>query len=84
MKNLSYHSAVGSNRTDDLIQNYIMKNEITHLAISLGLIGTAAYLLSRVHPAVTADSLVGYGVVLALLATAALDYRVSWKSLIKR
>ncbi|MDB6127148.1 MAG: hypothetical protein JWM35_1044 [Verrucomicrobia bacterium] len=61
-----------------------MKNEITHLAISLGLLGTAAYLLSRVHPAVTADSLVGYGVVLALLATAALDYRVSWKSLIKR
>ena len=81
---MAYYTAVGSSRTDDLIQNYIMKNEITHLAISLGLIGAAAYLLSRVHPAVTAESLIGYGVVLALLAMAALEYRLSWKSLIGR
>jgi hypothetical protein len=61
-----------------------MKNEITIMAASLGLIGTAAFLLSRAHPAVTADSLVGYGVVGALLATAALDYRLNLKALIRR
>jgi hypothetical protein len=61
-----------------------MKNEITTLAVSLGLTGAAAYLLSRVNPAVTADSLIGFGVVAALLAMAALEYRISWKSLIGR
>jgi hypothetical protein len=61
-----------------------MKIEITILAVSLGLIGAAAFLLSRAHPAVTADSLVGYGVVAALLAMAALDYRVNLKSLVRR
>ena len=61
-----------------------MKNEIISLAISLGLIGAAAYLLSRVHPAITADSLIGYGVVAGLLAMAAMEYRISWKSLLRR
>jgi hypothetical protein len=62
-----------------------MKNEITILAVSLGLTGTAAYLLSRANPAaVTADSLIGFGVVLALIAMAALEYRLTWKKLIGR
>jgi hypothetical protein len=61
-----------------------MKYEITFLAVLLGLIGSAAYLLSRANPAVTADSLIGFGVVAALLALAALEYRISWKSLIGR
>ena len=61
-----------------------MKNEITLLAVLLGLIGSAAYLLSRANPAVTADSLIGFGVVAALLALAALEDRLSWKSLIGR
>jgi hypothetical protein len=62
----------------------IMKLEFTTLAVSLGLIGTAAFVISRVHPVLTAESLVGFGVVAALLATAALDYRLNWKSLIGR
>lgn len=61
-----------------------MKNEITILAVSLGLTGTAAYLLSRAHPAFTADSLIGFGAVAAILATAALEYRFKWKNLIGR
>ncbi|MDB6167355.1 MAG: hypothetical protein JWM88_219 [Verrucomicrobia bacterium] len=61
-----------------------MKIDFTTLAVTLGLTGSAAFLLSRVHPAITADSLVGFGVVAALLAMAALEYRLSWKSLTRR
>jgi putative effector of murein hydrolase len=61
-----------------------MKNDISLLAVSLGLLGSAAYLLSRAHPVFTADSLVGYGVVVALLAMAALDYRIYAKSSARR
>lgn len=61
-----------------------MKKEILLLAVALSLTGLAAYVLSRVHPALSADSLIGFGVVAALLAMAALEYRISWKSLIGR
>ena len=61
-----------------------MKHEITSLAVTLGLTGTAVFLLSRAHPAINADSLVGYGVVLMLLAMAAAEYRITWKKLIGR
>ncbi|MCX6945403.1 MAG: hypothetical protein WCL24_03635 [Verrucomicrobiota bacterium] len=61
-----------------------MKNEITLLTVALGLAVAVAYLLSRVNPAVTADSLIGFGAVGVLLAMAALEYRISWKSLIGR
>ena len=61
-----------------------MKHHITTLAVILGLTGTAAYLLSRADPAINADSLIGYGVVLMLLAMAAAEYRISWKKLIGR
>ena len=61
-----------------------MKIEIITLAGSLGLTGAAAYLLSRANPAVTADSLVGYAAVAAILAMAALEYRFRWRDLIGR
>jgi len=61
-----------------------MKNELITLAVTLGLSGAAAYLLSRAHPAITADSLVGFGVVLMLIAMAAAEYRITWKKLIGR
>jgi len=65
-----------------------MKNDYTTLAVTLALTatltGTAAYVLSRAHPVLNADSLIGFGAVLALLAMAALEYRVSWKKLIGR
>ena len=61
-----------------------MKNEITTLAVTLGLTGAALTLLSRAHPAINADSLVGFGVILMLLAMAAVEYRISWKKLIGR
>ncbi len=65
-----------------------MKNEYITLAVTLALTGTlagtAAYVLSRAHPALNADSLIGFGAVLALLAMAALEYRLTWKKLIGR
>lgn len=61
-----------------------MKNEITILAVILSLTGIAVYLLSRALPAISADSLIGFGVVAMLLAMAALEYRISWKSLFGR
>lgn len=61
-----------------------MKNELTTLAVTLSLTGAAAYLFSRVNPAINADSLIGYGVVLMLLAIAAAEYRITWKKLIGR
>jgi hypothetical protein len=61
-----------------------MKNELTTLAVTLSLTGAAAYLLSRAHPALSVDSLAGFGVVLMLLAMAAVEYRISWKKLIGR
>ena len=61
-----------------------MKNEYTTLAVSISLTGTAIYMLSRAHLAINADSLVGFGVVLMLLAMAAAEYRITWKKLIGR
>ncbi|MDB6094666.1 MAG: hypothetical protein JWM32_2228 [Verrucomicrobia bacterium] len=61
-----------------------MKNEITLLAVSLGLTGSAAYLLSRANPALTADSLIGFGVVAAVIALVAMEYRITWRKLIGR
>ena len=61
-----------------------MKIELTTLAVTLGLTATAVTLLSLAHPAVAADSLVGYAVVLMLLAMGAAEYRINWKKLIGR
>ena len=61
-----------------------MKNEITTLAVTLGLTGAALTLLSRAHLAVNADSLVGFGVVLMILAMAAVEYRINWKRVFSR
>jgi hypothetical protein len=61
-----------------------MKNEITTLAVTLGLTATAVYLLSRAHSAISAETLIGFGAVVALLAVAAVEYRISWKKLFGR
>ena len=61
-----------------------MKNEITTVAVTLSLTGAAIYLLSHAHPAIKADSLVGFGVVLMLVAMLAVEYRITWKKLIGR
>ena len=61
-----------------------MKNEITTLAVTLGLAGTALTLLAHAHPSIDADSVVGFGVILMLLAMAAVEYRINWKKRIGR
>ena len=56
-----------------------MKNDINTLAVVLGtLVAGTAFLLSSDSP-VSVETLVGYGSVIALLAVAALDYRLTWK-----
>jgi hypothetical protein len=53
------------------------------LAVPVSLLAVAALVLS-VRSSVNAESLIGYGSVLALLAVAALEYRISWKRLLGR
>jgi hypothetical protein len=56
-----------------------MKNDIIILAVLLGTtVAAAAFLLSS-HSPVSVESLVGYGSVLALLAVAAMEYRINRK-----
>jgi hypothetical protein len=60
-----------------------MKNNII-LAVTLGVSIAAAALLLSVRSSVTADSVVGYASVLALLGMAALEYRINWRRLFGR
>lgn len=64
-------------------RNKPMKNNILVLAVLSGVFAATALLLSLRSP-VTADSLVGYASVLALLGMAALEYRINWKRLVGR
>ncbi len=58
-------------------------NKTILLAAIPGAIALAALLLSFRSP-VSADSAIGYAVVLMLLSVAALEYRINWKRLIGR
>jgi hypothetical protein len=60
-----------------------MKNNKLILAVIPGAIAIAAIVLSLRSP-VSADSIVGYGSVIALLGLAALEYRISWKRVFSR
>jgi hypothetical protein len=53
------------------------------VAVPISIIAVAAILLSVRSP-VNAESLIGFAGVFALLGTAALDYRISWKRLFGR
>jgi hypothetical protein len=59
-----------------------MKKNIV-IAVPVSLVAVAAFVLS-VRSSVTAESIIGYVSVLALLAVAALEYRLSWKRLLGR
>jgi hypothetical protein len=60
-----------------------MKNNKLVMAAIPGVIAVAALVLSLRYP-IDADTLVGYGSVIALLAVAALEYRLSWKRVFGR
>jgi hypothetical protein len=60
-----------------------MKTNLIVLAATLGAVAVAALVLSF-RSAVDADSLIGYGSVLALVGMAALEYRINWKRLFGR
>lgn len=53
------------------------------LAVPVSLVAVSALLLSD-HSPISAKTAIGCGSVLALLAVAALDYRVTWKRLFGR
>lgn len=60
-----------------------MKNNLIVSAASLSAFGVAAFVLSARSP-VSAESVIGFGSVFALIGMAALEYRVSWKRLFAR
>lgn len=53
------------------------------VAVPVGLLAVAALVLSF-RSSVTAESVIGYASVFALLSVAALEYRISWKRLLGR
>jgi hypothetical protein len=59
-----------------------MKKNIL-IAVPFSLVAVAALLLSFRFP-VSAESMIGYASVFALLSVAALEYRISWKRLFGR
>lgn len=60
-----------------------MNNTKLILTASLSAIALAAFMLSFRSP-VSADTLVAYGSVLALLAVAAMEYRINWRRVFGR
>ena len=60
-----------------------MKNNII---VSAGLLGTfaAAALLLSVRSHASVESIVGFACVLTLVGVAALDYRITWKTILSR
>ncbi|WP_414663982.1 hypothetical protein [Horticoccus sp. 23ND18S-11] len=53
------------------------------VAVPVGLLAVAAIVLSF-RSSVSAESVIGYASVFALLSVAALEYRISWKRLLGR
>jgi hypothetical protein len=60
-----------------------MKNNKLVMAAIPGVIAVAALVLSLRY-SVDADTLIGYGSVVALVAVAAVEYRLSWKRVFGR
>jgi len=71
-----------SNRKQQVKKEYIMKKE-NIAAVLPGVIAVVAIVLSLRVP-VSPDSLAGFASVLMLLGIAALEYRLSWKTLFGR
>ena len=61
-----------------------MKTERLPYALITGTLAVVAGLLAVVRSSLQVDSLVGYGVILMLVATAAVEYRINWKRLLGR
>ena len=72
-----------SNREGSAKPDKTMNKTILLVAVPASLIAGAALVLSVRFP-VTAESLIGYASVFALLCVAALEYRISWKRIFGR
>jgi hypothetical protein len=81
---MQYYLRVGFNRgRTNLKEPNIMKSNQLVIAVIPGVIVAAALVLSFRSP-VSAESLVGFGAVFALIALLALEYRFNWKNLLGR
>ncbi len=61
-----------------------MKFERLPIALITGILAVVVGLLAVVRSSLQVDSLVGYGAILMILATAAVDYRINWKRIFGR
>ena len=61
-----------------------MKTERLPYALLTGILAVVASLIAAVRSTLPVDSLVGYGVILMLVATAVVEYRINWKRIIGR
>jgi hypothetical protein len=61
-----------------------MKTVLLPYALITGILAVVVGLLAVVRSSLQVDSLVGYGVILMLVATAAVDYRINWKRIFGR
>lgn len=77
---MNYSGILGASVKD---RHTNMKTNLIILAATLGVIAAVALVLSFRSP-VSADSLIGYMSVFALIGVAALEYRINWKRLFGR
>jgi hypothetical protein len=61
-----------------------MKTVRLPYALITGILAVVAALIAFVRSSLPVDSLVGYGVILALVATAVVEYRINWKRIFGR
>lgn len=61
-----------------------MKTERLPYALIAGILAAAVGLLAVVRSTLPVDSLVGYGVIFMIAATAAVEYRINWKRIFGR
>ena len=61
-----------------------MKTERLPYALVAGILAVVAGLLAVVRSSLQVESLVGYGVIVMLVATAVVDYRINWKRIFGR
>ena len=61
-----------------------MKTVLLPYALITGILALVVGLLAVVRSSLQVDSLVGYGVILMLVATAVVEYRINWKRIFGR
>ncbi len=79
---MEYDSPISPAWAINLRKKTNMKSERLSYALIAGILALVVLLLSGVRSNVQLDTVIAYGAFIALLAVAALDYRIRWKSLV--